>query len=435
MDFVMESLSVGGDGKLKIGESDVCALADKYGTPLYIMDEDAIRLNCRRYRDSMRKYYGDNFIVAFASKAFCVSDMYRILREEGMGADVVSGGELFTASRAGFPMDKVFFHGNNKTHDEIRMALDMGIFRFVIDNVEELELVNAIAGDAGKKAEVSFRIKPGIDAHTHEFIQTGQIDSKFGLALETGEAEKVISYALSLDNILVKGIHCHIGSQIFDTRPFAKAVEVMMQFMALLKKNYGLEINDLNLGGGFGIKYIRSHDPVSIENCVKLIADSVNGCAEKLGLKKPMLVLEPGRSIVAETGMTVYKVGSVKEIPGVRTYVSVDGGMTDNPRYALYGASYFFVLPERPEADPDTKIAIAGRCCESGDMLGKDIKLALPKSGEYLATLCTGAYNYSMASNYNRVPRLPVVMVTGGKDRLVVKRESYEDIVANDILY
>lgn len=426
-------LSKNESGHLTIGGMDVPALAKKYGTPLYIMDEDCIRDTCREYRKAMLDHYGENFMVAYASKAFSTKYMYKILNEEEMAVDVVSGGELYTAIKAGFPSNRIYFHGNNKTEAEIQMALEAGIRRFVVDNREELHAINSLAGEMGCVADISFRIKPGIDAHTHDFIMTGQIDSKFGVALENGEAMEIVQEALTLSNVHFVGVHCHIGSQIFENNPFKEAARVMMGFIHDVKEKLGHEIEELNLGGGFGIRYTKDNDPEPIYNTVKNFTDEVKNASKEYSVKLPFLVIEPGRSIVAPSGITVYTVGSVKEIKGVRTYVSVDGGMTDNPRYALYQAEYTAVLPECIESEATEKVTVAGRCCESGDLIGKDMMIPPVERGQLLAVLATGAYNFSMASNYNRVPRPPVVMVSGGNDRLIVKRESYEDIIKNDI--
>lgn len=432
--FISDSLSTNCSGHLTIGGADVVSLAKKYGTPLYIMDEDKIRRTCKEYTDAMRKCYSDNFMVFYASKAFSCKYIYRIIEAEGFGADVVSGGELYTAIKAGFPASRISFHGNNKTADEIALALDYGIREFIVDNNEELELLDRMAGERGKVANIAFRIKPGVDAHTHDFIKTGQIDSKFGVALENNEAFEIIKRALELSNVKLCGVHCHIGSQIFDSEPFAHAAEVMMAFIAKIKNKLGYEIAELNLGGGFGIRYTEKDDPNTVYDSIKNFTDVVKRDAEKYGLSLPFISIEPGRSIVAEAGITVYTVGAVKEIKDVRTYVSVDGGMTDNPRYALYGAEYTMLLPERPD-DVETEIVtVAGRNCESGDLLGENVLLPKVKAGELLAVLSTGAYNYSMASNYNRVPRPPVIMVKDGEDKLVIKRETYDNLIVNDLV-
>lgn len=420
-------------GHLTIGGVDTVALAAKYGTPLYVMDEDAIRANCRALKRSLDEHYAQNGMVLYASKAFCCKQIYRIIAQEGLGADVVSGGELYTALEAGFPAERIYFHGNNKTPQELSMALDAGVGRIVVDNLEELELLSALAKAAGKTAHILFRIKPGIDAHTHQFVRTGQIDSKFGFALETGEAMAAIEKALSMPGIRFAGVHCHIGSQIFDIDPFVHAAEVMLGLIAQVRDQFGYTIQELNLGGGFGIRYVPEDDPKALESYMEAVSKAVQGFCQKNALPVPFICIEPGRSIVGDTGITLYTVGSVKTIPNCRTYVSIDGGMTDNPRYALYRSSYEAVIANKAAQQKDFTATIAGRCCESGDLIQEHTPIQTPASGDILAVLSTGAYNYSMASNYNRVPRLPVVMVHDGTDHLAVRRETYADLVRNDL--
>ncbi|MCX7708809.1 MAG: diaminopimelate decarboxylase, partial [Clostridia bacterium] len=432
--FVSEALKINQKNHLEIGGYDCVDLAKKFSTPLYVMDEGLIRKNCRTYKNAMDKYYGGNGLVLFACKAFCNMAMCKIAEQEGLGLDVVSGGELYTAIKAGFPMDKVYFHGNNKMIQEIELGIDSNIRRFVVDNKEELNNINEIAAKKGKVANISFRIKPGIDAHTHDFVQTGQIDSKFGVALENGEAFEIIKMASELSNVKVVGVHCHIGSQIFDLEPFELAAKVMLNFIAELKEKLGIEIEELNLGGGFGIKYIPEHDPIEYDHYIESVSKVVKNLCEDKRIKLPFIVMEPGRSIVASAGITLYTVGAVKDIKNVRKYVSVDGGMTDNPRYALYQSPYDAVVANKPNARKIEKVTIAGKCCESGDILIKDIEMPAVEDGDILAVLATGAYNYSMSSNYNRIPKPPVVLVNEGKARMIVKREDYEDIVRNDIL-
>ncbi|MBZ4646823.1 MAG: diaminopimelate decarboxylase [Clostridia bacterium] len=432
--FVSECLKVNKLNHLEIGGCDAVELAKEYGTPLYIMDEGLIRKYCKIYKNSMDKYYDGNGLVLYASKAFCTLYMCKIVEQEGLGLDVVSGGELYTALKAKFPVEKIYFHGNNKTYDELQLAVENNVGRIVVDNMFELEILNEIAAKMNKKVKILFRIKPGIDAHTHDFIRTGQIDSKFGVALETGEALDIVEHALRLANVEVIGLHCHIGSQIFDLAPFELAAKVMMNFIGDLKDKFGLEIKELNLGGGYGIKYIPEHDPIEYDSYIEAVSKVVKQVARERGVQLPFILMEPGRSIVGPAGITVYTVGAVKRIPNVRKYVSVDGGMADNPRYILYQSPYDAVLANNPTAEKVEPVTIAGKCCESGDLLIKDIMMPPIKPGDYLAVLATGAYNYSMASNYNRIPRPPVVMVHDGKAKLIVKRETYEDIVQNDIL-
>jgi len=431
--FVSDCLNVNENGCLTIGGMDTVSLAKEFGTPLYVMDEQTIHRSAELYRTSIEKYYGGNGLVLYASKAFSCKEIYRIVNSEGLGVDVVSGGELFTAMQAGFPAEKIYFHGNNKTAAELEYALDCGVGQIVVDNMTELELLNIIAKNRGKKPSILFRIKPGIDAHTHDFIMTGQIDSKFGFALETGEAEQAVKRALELENVKLVGADCHIGSQIFDIAPFELAAKVMVNFMADMYDKYEVVLTQLDLGGGFGIKYVSSHDPVEYDKYMQKVSVTVKSTCEKRGIQLPFILIEPGRSIVGPAGITLYTVGSIKEIPNIRTYVAVDGGMADNPRYALYGAPYDAVIANRALLPRDKTVTIAGRCCESGDLIQENIAIQTPTVGDTLAVFATGAYNYSMASNYNRLPRPDTVMVKDGKSRVIIKRESYEDIIKNDV--
>ncbi len=428
-----ENLSVNEKGHLTICGCDTVELAKEYGTPLYVMDENLIRKNCRMYTSALEKYYGGNGLILYAGKSFCTLASCKIAKEEGMGLDVVSGGELYTAIKADFPMEKVYFHGNNKTEDELKMALSAGVGRIVVDNIFELELLNNLCAKMGKKADILFRIKPGIDAHTHDFIMTGQIDSKFGTALETGEAFEIIKTAHAMENVNVVGIHCHIGSQIFDISPFKSAAEIMLNFAAKLKDELNLTIKELNLGGGFGIQYVPSDDPVSYDEYIRIVSEVFNETSKKLGIETPKVLMEPGRSIVGSAGITLYTIGAVKEIPDVRTYVTVDGGMADNPRYILYESEYEFIVANKAREEKNQCVTVAGKCCESGDLLGKDVPLSKACVGDTLAVLSTGAYNYSMSSNYNRIPKPAVVMIKDGVPRVVVKRETYEDVLKNDL--
>lgn len=431
--FVSQCLNTNENNHLTIGGCDTVELAKEFGTSLIVYDENEIRNNCRAFVGSIQKNYNGNGRVLYASKAFSCKEIYRIVNDENMGIDVVSGGELYTALSVGFPAEKICFHGNNKKYSELVEAVDAGVGRIVVDNLTELETLNTIAGDKGKKVNIMFRIKPGIDAHTHDFVRTGQIDSKFGLALETGEAMQGVKTALSMPNVELKGVHCHIGSQIFDIDPFELAAEVMMKFIKDIKDETGVTITELNLGGGFGIKYLVDDKPEAYENYMDNVAKVVNAKADEYGLPVPFIYIEPGRSIVGATAVTLYTVGSVKKIPDVRNYVSVDGGMVDNPRYILYQSAYEVVCANKINDDKTLTATVAGKCCESGDLIQENVKLPEVEAGDILAVLSTGAYNYSMASNYNRIPRPPVVMVKDGKARLIIKGESYEDIIKNDI--
>ena len=428
----MDHLSINPLGHLTIGGRDTVELAEEYGTPLYVMSEEAIRESCRSYRRSIEEHYGGRGMAAYASKAFCCKAICRVAAEEGMGLDVVSAGELYTARQAGFPMERVLFHGNNKTAGELAMALEYGVGRIVADNLTELRMLEAMA--AGSAAPgVMLRVKPGIDAHTHSFIRTGQIDSKFGFALETGEAMAAAEEAAAAKNLRLLGLHCHIGSQIFDIEPFCHAARVMLSLMTEIRQRTGLTLRELNLGGGFGIQYIPENDPQPLDRYMAEVSRVVMEACRELDFPTPYIILEPGRSIVGPAGITLYRVGGIKEIPGVRTYLSVDGGMGDNPRYALYQADYTFTAAAKADRPKTQTVTVAGRCCESGDLLGENVPLQEVEPGDLLAVLCTGAYNYSMASNYNRVPRPPVVMVGQEGARLVVRRETLEDILKNDL--
>jgi len=431
--FVSECLGVNDRGDLTIGGADTVELAREYGTPLYVMDEAMIRDNLSRFRDSMNKYYNGKAEVHYASKAFSCMEICRIANEEGVGLDVVSMGELYTAYKAGFPMEKIGFHGNNKTDDELTFAVEHGVGRIIVDNLSELRRLEKIAAENSKVPAIMFRIKPGIDAHTHKAVLTGQIDSKFGFALETGEAFEAVKEAIACKNVTLSGLHCHIGSQIFDIDPFEQAAKVMLGFIAEIKSKLGYEIRELNLGGGYGIKYLEFHDPAPFEMYAERVSAVVHSECERLGIAQPFMYIEPGRSIVASAGITLYTVGSRKEIPGIRTYVSIDGGMADNPRYILYESEYEAVVANKASQERSEKVTIAGRCCESGDLIGENMPLQHAESGDILAVLATGAYNYSMASSYNRLPKPAVVFVKDGKSRVVVKRESLDDIIKNDV--
>lgn len=430
--FVSKNLSVNENGHLAIGGVDTIELAEKYGTPLYVVDEGLVREHCRRFKDSMDKFYGGAGLVCYASKAFCCKAMCRIIKEEGLGLDVVSGGELYTAASVDFPMEKVCFHGNNKTDDELSLALKHNVGRIIVDNIYELERLDKLAGEVGVKSNIMYRIKPGIDAHTHDFVKTGQIDSKFGFALETGEAFEAVKTAINCKNVELVGLHCHIGSQIFDIDPFVHAAEVMLGFIGKIKKELGYEIKQLNLGGGFGIKYVDSDAPVAYEKYMENVSVKVKEICEKEDIKLPYIIIEPGRSIIAPAGITLYTVGGIKEIPNIRTYVSIDGGMGDNPRYALYKSQYDIEVANRAGEPKTETITLAGKCCESGDLIGENMPVQHVEVGDTIAVLATGAYNYSMSSNYNRIPKPATVMVSEGNSRIAIKRETYDDIIRND---
>ena len=400
---------------------------------MYVLDEDLFRKNCQTYKTAIEKYYNGNGLVLYANKALCTLHTCKVAMEEGLGADVVSGGELYTAIKAGFPTDKIYFHGNNKTDEELIMAISSGVGHIIVDNEYELVRLNDIAKEKGVVQNIMFRIKPGVDAHTHSFIQTGQIDSKFGVALENGEAFEIYEKAHKLSNVNPDGIHCHIGSQIFDVEPFMKAAEIMMNFAGDLKDKLGLMIKKLNLGGGYGIMYTENDDPVPYVEYIKYVADVVKDTAKARGIEIPQILMEPGRSISAPAGITLYTVGGIKDIKNVRKYVSVDGGMGDNPRYILYESEYSGVIANKAGDERTDKVTVAGKCCESGDLLMRDAMLQPSEPGDILAVFATGAYNYSMASNYNRIPRPAMIAVSNGEAKVIVKRETYEDIIKNDV--
>lgn len=427
------TMTINEQGHLEIGGCDTVKLAAEFGTPLYVMDEELIRQNCKTYFDSFTATYPNSEVI-YASKAFLTMAMCRIIEEEGLGLDVVSGGELYTALKAGFPPERIYFHGNNKTPDEINMALDADIGRFVVDNQYEMHLLNKLAEEKNKKVNILVRITPGIEAHTHEYIQTGQIDSKFGLVMSNGQAIEGIKYATSLKSLVFKGVHCHIGSQIFELESYQHAAEVMMEFIQKLIQETGAQTEELNLGGGFGIYYTAGDRPASIKTYATIVMEAVKRKSAEFGVQVPKIIVEPGRSIVGPAGTTLYRIGSVKDIPGVRKYVAVDGGMTDNPRPALYQARYEAVVANKAGLPKNDEVSIAGKCCESGDMLIWDLAVPVIEPGDILAVASTGAYNYSMASNYNRIGRPAVVLVNAGQAELVVKRESFENLVQNDII-
>lgn len=431
--FVSENLDVNSHGHLTIGGADTVNLAKAFGTPLYVMDEVQIRKHCRSFKGSIDRFYGGNGLVCYASKAFSCKEMYRIVASEGLGVDVVSGGELYTAMEAGTDPKKICFHGNNKTVEELKMALSYGVGRIVADNIYEMQNLDALCAEYGKKADILLRIKPGVDAHTHDFIRTGQIDSKFGFALETGEAFEAVKFALECENLNFAGVHCHIGSQILDTQGFEAAAEVMLNFIKKIRDELGTEVRDLNLGGGFGIQYTEKDDPLPYEAFMEAVSVIVHDFCEKNNMALPFIIIEPGRSIAAPAGITLYTVGGKKVIPDIRTYVSVDGGMCDNPRYIMYQADYDAVIANKANEPKNTVVTIAGKCCESGDLIGEHMPLQECEPGDILAVCATGAYNYSMSSNYNRLMKPAVVFVKDGEARLAVRRETLEDIVRNDI--
>ena len=428
-------MKVNESGRLEIGGCDCAALAEKYGTPLYIMDEDYIRSVCRAFRQTIAQTYGAGN-MAYASKAFSCKAIYNVMKQEGTCIDVVSGGEIYTASAAGFDMSKAFFHGNNKTDAELDLAMRAGVGTIVVDAADDAERINEYAKKYGKVQKVLVRVNPGVEAHTHSYIQTAKVDSKFGFAIKSGAAEAAVRQAAGMSNLKFAGVHCHIGSQIFDRSAFALAVDVMTDFIKKLQED-GISVDVLNLGGGFGVHYTEEDPKYNVrEYCdyVKLLTQTLSDCVERKGIKKPEFIIEPGRAIVGEAGVTLYTVGAIKDIPGVRKYLAIDGGMTDNIRPALYEAKYEAVLANRANEKPEEVVTIAGKCCESGDIIIKDIALPKVRRGDLLAVFTTGAYCYSMASNYNRNTIPPVVFVRGGKSGYAVRPQTYEDLTRLDAI-
>ena len=433
--MICNNLTVNGQGHLCFGGQDTVKLAEKYGTPLYLMDEDRIRERCRTYMSAMKEAFGELSLPLYASKAASFKQIYRIMKEEGMGIDVVSAGEICTAVSVGFPMERAYFHSNNKTDADIDYAMENGIGYFVVDNREELDAIEHFATKRGITQKILLRLTPGIDPHTYAAVNTGKVDSKFGSAIETGQADSITAYALAQKHIKLSGYHCHIGSQVFDSDTFLRAAAIMLDFANQMCQKYDFIIDELDLGGGYGVRYTESDPEIDIAANIKEVANAVKEQCKALDYPMPAIRLEPGRSIVADAGMTLYTVGTVKQIPGYKNYVSVDGGMTDNPRYALYGSSYTVLLANRAN-DQSTpfKCSVVGRCCESGDILQENVTLpANTARGDVLAVLTTGAYNYSMSSNYNRIPKPPVVMLKNAESYIAVKRETYEDVCKNDV--
>lgn len=420
------------DNVLYIGGVSTLSLVEKYGTPLIVIDEKLVRESCKRY---VKAFNADNGInkVAYAGKAFLPLAMGRIVNEEKLYLDVVSGGELYTALQSGFPSEKIYFHGNNKTLDEIEMGVEHNIGRFVVDNLNELNQINSIAKRQSKIQNVILRITPGIEAHTHEYIKTGQLDSKFGFTLLGDITMKAVEKTASLSNIKFIGLHCHIGSQIFETEPFRDEVDIMLNLVKDIKEKLEIEVEELDLGGGFGIYYVKGDKPKKIEEICTAILSRAEIVAEKLNIKLPTLVIEPGRSIIGNAGTTLYRVGSIKEIPDVRKYVAVDGGMSDNIRPALYNAQYECALCSKMESEIVEKVTICGKCCESGDVLIKNAVIPRAETGDILAVPTTGAYGYSMANNYNKIRKPSVILAENCKSTLVCRRQSYQDLISNEI--
>lgn len=426
-------------GAMEIESNELCIggiscsdLVKEFGSPLYVMDENLLISTCKSYYDNFKCKENHNR-VAYAGKAFLTKAMCKLVNEQGLYLDVVSGGELFTAYKAGFPLNKVYFHGNNKSRGEIELGVKLGVGRFVVDNLDEMKMLNEEAGKNNIKQDIYLRLTPGIEAHTHDYIKTGQIDSKFGFAPVGETIMNAVKLALDCENLNLKGLHCHIGSQIFETEPYKDAVEIMMNFMKEIKDQTGHIIPELDLGGGFGINYTDEDKPREPKEYCEVILNKVDEVCSRLNIERPILTIEPGRSIVGNAGITLYTIGAIKNIEGVRTYVSVDGGMTDNIRPALYGAKYEMAIANKIDEKANTRVAIAGKCCESGDIFIEDICIQKPEIGDILAVFSTGAYGFSMSSNYNKNPKAPVVFIKDGVVRLVSKRQSYEELLELEV--
>ncbi|MDE7182174.1 MAG: diaminopimelate decarboxylase [Clostridia bacterium] len=432
-----DTLKINKKGHLEIGGMDAVDIANKFGTPVYVFDEAYIRNMMRTYKNAIVKHYGGNGLVLYASKAFSCMAVYAIAKQEGIGVDVVSGGELYTAIKAGFDAQKIYMHGNNKLVSELELALDNKIGNIVVDSFREADILNKLAADRGIVQNVLIRINPGVEAHTHSFVQTARTDSKFGFSVSDGAAEEMTAHVLEKKNLKLLGYHCHIGSQIFEKQSFVLAAQKVMDFCAVIKQKLCFEAETLNIGGGFGVWY-NGEDPklkpADYEDYLKCLIDAIKAKAEEHALKLPYLVIEPGRSIVGEAGVTLYTVGAIKEIAGIKKYVAVDGGMFDNPRYALYQSKYTVMLANRANEPCTEKVSVAGKCCESGDLIAVDVPLPKAESGDIMAVLTTGAYNYSMASNYNRNFIPPAILVKDGKAEYIIKPQTYDDLTRNDVV-
>lgn len=431
--MLYDNLSVNDLGHLTIAGIDACELAATYGTPLYVLDEDRVRSKCRTYVEAMRTYLPKGSRPLFASKALCFKGIYPVIASEGMGADCVSAGEIATALAAGFPAGDLFFHGTNKTDAEIAYGVEQGVGYFVVDNLNELAVLGREALAHGVTQRVLLRVTVGLDPHTLAAINTGKVDSQFGVPIETGQALRFVAQARKTPGIELVGFHSHIGSQIFEATSFCDQVDRLLAFACDVRDELGYVASAFNLGGGFGVPYLESDAQVDIAANIAAIADHLRaGCAAS-GYPLPHVFMEPGRSIVADAGVTLYSAGGIKEVEGYRNYITVDGGMTDNPRYALYKSAYTIVNASHADAPADYPCTVAGRCCESGDRLAENILIAKPERGDIIAVLTTGAYNYAMSSNYNRVLRPALVMLHEGEARLAVRRQTVDDLLALEL--
>ena len=424
---------ISSEGHLVIGGCDVVDLAEEFGTPLYLFDESTLRRKCREFKDEFTRRYPETMVI-YASKSFLNRALALILKEERLGLDVVSGGELSIARSVDFPADRIYFHGNNKTPEEMNLALDLGVGRIVVDNLYELQLLSRLAGKKRINQSILLRLTPGVDPHTHEHTTTGTIESKFGFPVATGQAEEAVSQALSASNLNLLGFHFHLGSPVSDIQPYELAMELVLGFARGISQKFGFDLREFDIGGGFAVPYTADSRVPTTAEYAGAIADRLNSLISELGLSRPRLIIEPGRAIVARAGVALYKVGAIKEIPGIKEYVCVDGGMSDNIRPALYGAKYEAVLANKALKQAGKVVTIAGKLCESGDILIKDASLAAARPGDIIAIPVCGAYSIPMASNYNALPRPAIVMVKEGQARLVRRRETYQDLMSLDLI-
>ena len=422
---------INSDGNLEIGGCDTVELVEKYGSPLYVIDEKTLRGICRDYKEAFSKYPKVNMM--FASKSLCTTAVSSILSSEGFGFDVVSAGEIYTVYKSGADMSKVLFNGNNKSFDELTLAIELGVGRISVDNFFELSLLDEIAKSHNKTVDILLRITPGIECHTHEYIQTGHLDSKFGFDLTQidGAVELVLT---EYKNLKLHGLHAHIGSQIFETKVYHDEIEILVRELKRLDDKFSLKLDEINIGGGLGVKYTEKDVPPSTYEIADVILNSLSAAVQKFGIELPALFIEPGRSIVSTSGVTLYTIGSSKQVPKGKKYIAVDGGMADNPRPSMYQAEYSAIIANKPEMRPDTMVTVAGRFCESGDILIKDILLPSPEEGDILCVFNTGAYNYSMASNYNRVQKSAMVLVNNSQSDMIINRETLDDIISHDVV-
>jgi diaminopimelate decarboxylase len=418
---------------LVIGGCDVVDLAEEFGTPLYLFDESTLRQKCREFKGEFTRQYPDT-VVIYASKAFLNRALALILKEEGLGLDVVSGGELSIAQSVDFPPDKVYFHGNNKTPEELNLALDSGVGRIVVDNFYELELLDKLARKRGISQNILLRVSPGVDPHTHQHTTTGTIESKFGFPLATGQAEEAVNQASSASNLNLLGLHFHLGSPVSETQPYEVAMELVLGFARGMSQKFGFDLGEFDIGGGFAVPYTSDSIVPTIADYARAVTGKLDSLISELGLSRPRLIVEPGRAIVAQAGVALYRVGAVKEIPGIKRYVCVDGGISDNIRPALYGAQYEALVANRALESGRNIVTIVGKLCESGDILVKDVNLAAVRQGDIIAIPVCGAYSIPMSSNYNAIPRPAIVMVNQGRARLIRRRETYQDLMSLDLI-